>query len=139
SGACKASNGANTNLFYGLYNVKNISTGTQYVTCNTEFIREYLINLLPGAGYRVSMIIGSSSTVAQTVTCTASVGNGGSATQSTKTVTTVAGTPARLDYYPAELRAYSDTSSLAVYCGLKPGTSIGLFIAQQPEKNVLIP
>ncbi len=140
SGVCKASNGANTNLFFGLYNVKNVSNTTQYVTCNTEFIRDRLVNLLPGAGYKLSMIVGSTSAVPQTVTCIASVGQGGGiASQSTKVVTTVAGAPGRLDFFPVELKAYSDTSSLSVYCGLKPATNIGLFLAQQPEVNVLVP
>lgn len=140
SGICKASNGLNTNLNYNLFAVRNISTVTQYVTCHVPFIREDFIGLLSGAGFSLNMLIGSVSSTPQTVTCTASVNHSNyDAIQSTKSVSVSSTAGGRLDWTPAELRAFTVNDSLSIYCGLAPKTSIGFVRARQPEYDVLIP
>lgn len=140
AGVCKASNGVNTNLNYGLFVLRNVSSVTQNVTCNVPFIRENTIGLLAGAGYRVALIIGSTSATPRTVTCTASVNHGnGDAAQVTKSVIVSSTAGGRLDYAPSELRGFYDTDSLSIVCGLTPGASIGLVKTAQPEYNVIIP
>ncbi|HVR81334.1 MAG TPA: hypothetical protein VHF02_04520 [Luteimonas sp.] len=137
SGVCKASDGQSTNLQFSPLYVRNKSAVAQYVTCNVGFIRERIIGLQPGAGYRLKMSIVSSSATPQTVTCTAVVGPSAVVVQSTKSVLVSSAAPGELNYTAAELRAYTDTTSLAAYCRLLPGTAISVFIVGQPEVNLL--
>ncbi len=140
SGVCKHADGNNNTLQYSLQNVRNKSATIQYVICNVPFFHERVIGLLTGSGFQVAIDLRSSNPTAQTVTCTATVNHGNPGTVLTTKSGVVSTTlSARLNYDASELRAFYDTDSLSVYCGLPPGTAIAAFIAAQPDTNVLIP